>query len=247
MILRYDSRILQQNTKLLEGIKRKNLHLNIDKCQFINDNDVFCGHKLTQKGHTLDDSYVKDLINRKCPQCTYELAQMIFAINWIAGVLPGFSKVETLITIDSKITGKIKLLERKRIPIKWTDTFKDAYNRFIELLEDSLHTTLGYYDPRKDIVILVDASERFWSYYICQTDEEIHLKNPILTSVYVVAMSSGSFKGSQLDRHISIKELFPVIEANRKFAYMLNGNFKRKILFTDHKKLGFYFKPAALF
>eukprot|EP00924_Labyrinthula_sp_SR-Ha-C_P008698 maker-scaffold_104-snap-gene-0.21-mRNA-1 protein AED:0.67 eAED:0.70 QI:0/0/0/1/1/1/2/0/983 len=186
------------NTRKFLGVKHKKLRLNIDKCRFISDSTVFCGHKLTQKGYTLDDCYAKDLLSRKRPQYTYELAQMIFAANWIAGVLPGFSEVRTLITTDNKISWKIKLLERKKIPIKWTDTFKNAYKRFIELLEDSLHTTLGYYDSGKDVVIFVDSSERFWSYYLCQSDEEIQFKNSILTSFHVIAMSSGSFKGSQL-------------------------------------------------
>eukprot|EP00924_Labyrinthula_sp_SR-Ha-C_P001803 snap_masked-scaffold_128-processed-gene-0.5-mRNA-1 protein AED:0.82 eAED:0.82 QI:0/-1/0/1/-1/1/1/0/242 len=61
------------------------------------------------------------------------------------------------------------------------------------------------------------------------------MEEPLASSFRVIAMSSGSFTGSQISWHISSKELYPAVMALKKYPYYLLFNGHRKILFTDHR------------
>eukprot|EP00924_Labyrinthula_sp_SR-Ha-C_P001961 snap_masked-scaffold_30-processed-gene-3.44-mRNA-1 protein AED:0.49 eAED:0.50 QI:0/-1/0/1/-1/1/1/0/1792 len=230
--------------KFLRQVIHKNLRLNVSKCDFIKKEAVFCGHLLTEKGHRLDKKYAADLLGRRKPKYVHELAQLIFIGNWIAGILPHFSRIRFTLTEKYSIVGKIKALERKKEIIIWTKEMNDAYQELCAKLQDSFEATLGYFDATLDVVLSVDASKRHWVYFICQTDEKMDENQILDTQFKVIAMSSGTFIGSALDWHISSKELYPVIAASKKYDYYLKGNSVRKILFTDHRNLVYILNPS---
>eukprot|EP00924_Labyrinthula_sp_SR-Ha-C_P003155 augustus_masked-scaffold_15-processed-gene-0.43-mRNA-1 protein AED:1.00 eAED:1.00 QI:0/0/0/0/1/1/2/0/2053 len=229
---------LYDNTsKFLVQIQRKELRLNVEKCELVADKLTFCGREVNKDDWSFDNSYAKGLLERVKPTYLYELAQLIYTANFISATIPGFSKIRKLLLGSHKITGKVKNLERKRIPIEWSEEMEKTYEEMMQALKDSMSYSLGFYDPKEDVYLFTDASERFYSLYISQTSEKVDRLNPFLSNFRVIAMSSGSFVGSALNWHISCKELFPVLMAIKKIPYYLKYNAKEKVLFTDHKNL----------
>eukprot|EP00924_Labyrinthula_sp_SR-Ha-C_P000042 augustus_masked-scaffold_60-processed-gene-0.71-mRNA-1 protein AED:0.69 eAED:0.69 QI:0/-1/0/1/-1/1/1/0/2071 len=229
---------LYDNTsRFLTQIQKKELRLNVEKCELVADKLTFCGREVNKDGWSFDNSYAKGLLERVKPIYLHELAQLIYTANFISATIPGFSKIRKLLLGSHKITGKMKNLERRRVPIEWTEEMERTYEEMMQALKDSMSYSLGFYDPKEDVYLFTDASERFYSLYISQTSEKVDRLNPFLSNFRVIAMSSGSFVGSALNWHISCKELFPVLMAVKKFPYYLKYNAKEKVLFTDHKNL----------
>eukprot|EP00924_Labyrinthula_sp_SR-Ha-C_P005510 augustus_masked-scaffold_62-processed-gene-0.16-mRNA-1 protein AED:1.00 eAED:1.00 QI:0/-1/0/0/-1/1/1/0/2107 len=236
---------LYDNTeKFMKQIRRKQLRLNIDKCDLVNRELVFCGRKFNAKGWTYDGIYAEKLLSRVKPVYLHELAQLVYTANFISSVIPGFSRIRKLLLGSNKISGKLKNLERKRIMINWDVEMNLAYDEMISAIENSMHHSLGYYNPKENIYLFTDASDRFYSLYITQTKEEVDLVSPFKSNYRVIALSSGSFTGSSLKWHISCKELYPVLMAVKKFPYYLKYNVNDKVLFTDHKNLVNILNPS---
>eukprot|EP00924_Labyrinthula_sp_SR-Ha-C_P013356 snap_masked-scaffold_45-processed-gene-1.100-mRNA-1 protein AED:1.00 eAED:1.00 QI:0/0/0/0/1/1/2/0/111 len=79
------------------------LRLNIRKCKLIAQSAVFCGHKLTKGGYSLDDTYLRKLMERPNPSYVYKLAQLIYLGNLISKILSGFSELRTRMTREFNI------------------------------------------------------------------------------------------------------------------------------------------------
>ena len=77
---------------------------------------------------------------------------------------------------------------------------------FLQTLYQSAAETLANYDPKKGLVILMDASERFWVLIVYQAElvnirkRDIRLLHP-KSMIYL----SGEFNGSQFRWHITQK------------------------------------------
>eukprot|EP00924_Labyrinthula_sp_SR-Ha-C_P002457 maker-scaffold_16-augustus-gene-5.18-mRNA-1 protein AED:0.67 eAED:0.67 QI:0/0/0/1/0.5/0.33/3/0/2013 len=227
----------------LKAIIDKRLRLNIGKCDLIAQSAVFCGHKLTKDGYRLDDTYLKKLMERPKPTYVHELAQLIYLGNWVSKMLPGFSELRKRMTGEFNIYGRLKKLERTKVLLEWSEEMNHAYEKLTKEVKLAFSNTLGYYDQKLDLVLFVDASEFYWSYFICQTSDAIKLEFPMDANYDVIAMASGTFRDSSLNWHISSKELFPVVIASQKHSYFLKSNEKKKILFTDHKNLYYILNP----
>ena len=63
--------------------------------------------------------------------------------------------------------GTLKQLARKQREIPWTPELYQKWLEFLQELYSSAEATLANYDPRKGIVLLIDASEDFWALNVC--------------------------------------------------------------------------------
>eukprot|EP00924_Labyrinthula_sp_SR-Ha-C_P012249 snap_masked-scaffold_10-processed-gene-1.19-mRNA-1 protein AED:0.52 eAED:0.52 QI:0/-1/0/1/-1/1/1/0/263 len=140
-------------------------------------------------------------------------------------------------TGEFNVYGRLKKLERTKVLLEWSEEMNHAYEKLMKEVKLAFSNTLGYYDQKLDLVLFVDASEFYWSYFICQTSDAVKLEFPMDASYDVISMASGTFIDSSLNWHISSKELFPVVIASQKHSYFLKSNEKKKILFTNHKNL----------
>eukprot|EP00924_Labyrinthula_sp_SR-Ha-C_P002027 snap_masked-scaffold_90-processed-gene-0.14-mRNA-1 protein AED:1.00 eAED:1.00 QI:0/-1/0/0/-1/1/1/0/181 len=161
--------------KFLKAIINKGLRLNIGKCDLIAQSAVFSGYKLTKDGYHLDDTYLEKLMERPKPTYVYELAQLIYLGNWVSKMLPGFSKLRKRMTEEFNIYGRLKKLERTKLLLEWSEETNHTYEKLMKEVKLTISNTLGYYDQKLYLVLFVDASEFYWSYFICQTHDEIKL------------------------------------------------------------------------
>eukprot|EP00924_Labyrinthula_sp_SR-Ha-C_P007313 augustus_masked-scaffold_8-processed-gene-14.99-mRNA-1 protein AED:1.00 eAED:1.00 QI:0/0/0/0/1/1/5/0/886 len=184
--------------RYLKRIRQLNLRLNVDKCKLLGLSADFCGRTLDGEGYRYDDSYAEELLSRADPQYAHELAQFIYTANFLCSILPGFSRLRHIITKKCNIAGKIKTLERKMIKITWSSEMRNAFEELKEELKKSLKRTLGYYNHLIPTYIFCDASDLYWSHIIAQTEEEVNTADPYSSQYKVIAMKSGTFKGSSL-------------------------------------------------
>eukprot|EP00924_Labyrinthula_sp_SR-Ha-C_P008557 augustus_masked-scaffold_32-processed-gene-3.36-mRNA-1 protein AED:1.00 eAED:1.00 QI:0/-1/0/0/-1/1/1/0/1737 len=221
----------------LRQIQSKKLRLNIDKCELVANNLVFCGRSFDKDGWKYDIHYAKGLLNRVKPVYLHELAQLIYTAKFISPTIPGFSRMRKIVLGSHKIGGKMRNLEKKKLKIIWDEEMEMAYTEMIEAIKRSMECSIGYYDPEQNIYLFTDASEFFYSLFITQSAEAVDVYDPFKSNFRVIAINSGGFTGSQIKWHISCKELFPVLMAIKKYHFYLRFNAKEKILFTDHKNV----------
>eukprot|EP00924_Labyrinthula_sp_SR-Ha-C_P004276 snap_masked-scaffold_3-processed-gene-19.39-mRNA-1 protein AED:0.47 eAED:0.49 QI:0/0/0/0.25/1/1/4/0/1284 len=232
--------------KFLKQIKKKNLRLNLDKCELVNHTLTFCGREFTKEGWKFNNEYAAGLLKRVKPIYLHELAQMIYTANYISPTIPGFSRIGKIILGSHKISGKLKNLERKKILIEWSPEIEVAYDEMMAAIEASMKCAIGFYNPEKDVYIFCDACDRFYSLFISQSSETVDASNPFTSNFRVITMNSGAFTGSSLKWHISCKELFPVMIAIKKYPFYLRYNAREKILFTDHNNLVRILNPKEI-
>eukprot|EP00924_Labyrinthula_sp_SR-Ha-C_P006031 snap_masked-scaffold_143-processed-gene-0.0-mRNA-1 protein AED:0.48 eAED:0.48 QI:0/0/0/0.33/1/1/3/0/307 len=158
----------------------------------------------------------------------HELAQFVYRDNFLCGIIPEFSRIRKLVLGDFKLVGKLKNLERKFLLIEWTSEMEVAFIELKEALKKTLVSSLGYYKQNENIYIFADASDKYWSLYLCQTPDDVEIENPLKARYSVIALNNGSFGGSQLNCHISSKELYPMV------------------LFTDHRNLVGIIEPKEV-
>eukprot|EP00924_Labyrinthula_sp_SR-Ha-C_P010159 maker-scaffold_66-snap-gene-0.74-mRNA-1 protein AED:0.92 eAED:0.92 QI:0/0/0/1/0/0/2/0/501 len=174
---------------LLRQIQSKKLRLNIDKCELVANNLVFCGRSFDKGGWKYDIQYAQGLLNRVKPVYLHELAQLIYTANFISPTIAGFSRMRKIVLGSHKIGGNMRNLEKKKLKIIWDEEMKMAYTEMIEAIKQSIERSIGYYDPDQNIYLFTDASEFFYSLFITQTQK----------SWIVIAINSGGFAGSQIN------------------------------------------------
>eukprot|EP00924_Labyrinthula_sp_SR-Ha-C_P005595 snap_masked-scaffold_92-processed-gene-0.13-mRNA-1 protein AED:0.65 eAED:0.65 QI:0/0/0/0.5/1/1/2/0/276 len=93
-------------------------------------------------------------------------------------------------TGEFNIYGRLKKLERTKVLLEWSEEINHACEKLMKEVKLAFSNTLGYYDQKLDLVLFVDASEFYWSYFICQTSDAIKLEFPMDANYDVVAMAS---------------------------------------------------------
>eukprot|EP00924_Labyrinthula_sp_SR-Ha-C_P010532 snap_masked-scaffold_70-processed-gene-0.73-mRNA-1 protein AED:1.00 eAED:1.00 QI:0/-1/0/0/-1/1/1/0/219 len=209
---------LYDNTsRFLQQIKRKNLKLNLEKCELMSNRLKFYGREVDKDGWKFYSCYAKGLLDRVKPVYLHEFAQLFYTASFISASMPGFSRIRKLLLGSNKVTGKLKNLERMKLVVDWTEEMNKSYDHMIEAIKESMTHSLGYCEPEEDVYLFTDACDKFYSLFITQTAEKVDRINPSLSNFRVIAMGSGSLGGSSLNWHISSKELFPVLISAKKF------------------------------
>eukprot|EP00924_Labyrinthula_sp_SR-Ha-C_P002981 snap_masked-scaffold_13-processed-gene-11.59-mRNA-1 protein AED:1.00 eAED:1.00 QI:0/-1/0/0/-1/1/1/0/103 len=102
-------------------------------------------------------------------------------------------------TGEFNIYGRLKKLERTKVLLEWSEEMNHAYEKLMKEVKLAFSNTLGYYDQKLDLVLFVDASEFYWSYFICQKPYEIKLEFPMDANYDVIKISSRMFRDSSLN------------------------------------------------
>eukprot|EP00924_Labyrinthula_sp_SR-Ha-C_P001804 maker-scaffold_128-snap-gene-0.10-mRNA-1 protein AED:0.20 eAED:0.27 QI:0/0/0/1/0/0/3/0/372 len=156
--------LLEYVDRYLTQISKKNLRINIEKCNFIGGEVIFCGRKLSKEGYKFDSTYATRLLERQKPKYLYELAQFVYTANFLCSIIPQFSRIRKAVIGKFKITGRLKNLERKKILLDWSPELTSAFEELIKVLKQSLKNTLGYYNFKEDLYIFADASDLHCDY-----------------------------------------------------------------------------------
>jgi len=230
---------------LLVAIIKKKVRLNVRKCDFYNTKAEWCGREISFGHWTFSDKYYNEILKTEKPVYRHELAQVMYLANWLQQTIPGLAELRDVFAKETSLEGKnLKALERKNIKINWTTELSCAWKELLRLVAVASSTNLKNYKPEEALMLFTDASKTHWSMMIMQTSyENIKTKSPLELPVKPLMFLSGKFKKSEINWHVSQKELYPIIYAFKRVKWLLLGHPGFIAVYTDHKNLKHLLMP----
>ena len=145
-----------------------------------------------------------------------------------------------------KISGKRTSRSIKNISLlslAWGGAYEEAFRNLQETLRKAVQ--LSYPDPKKEICVFTDGSERFCSVVVTQCSPEELDKLPPDQRQDPLAFLGSQFKKAELNWNMFEKEGFAISQSFDKLDYILMSG-RPAHVFTDHTNLLFVFAPLAL-
>jgi hypothetical protein len=114
--------------EVLGRMRKHNLKLQPDKCEFLRKEVAFLGHVITKDGVEPDEKKVEAARNFPVPTCTRSLKSFLGSAGYYRRFLPNFSRLAKPLT---------ELL-KKNTPYVWDDKTDKAFNTLKEPLTERL-------------------------------------------------------------------------------------------------------------
>ena len=217
-----------EETELLELLERffsicteKRLLISARKSVLFATELKWCGRIINAEGYTIDLVKIDSLRNMTMPETAAELAQFVYCCLWMALTIPEFNKraaplTDILEQAYSK-AGKRTAKTIRKVRLSTLSWGTDHHQSF-KYLQDSLENAvrLSYPDPKKVSCIFTDASDRFWSGVVTQTNRD-QLALPIESQRHEpLAFLSSAFKKAELNWTTFEKEGFAIFQTFEK-------------------------------
>ena len=208
---------------VLERIRKANLKLNKDKCQFGVNELKFVGHVFSGEGVKADPEKIEAILQMPSPQDKTELRRFMGMINYLGKFVPNLSD----------ITAPLRQLLEKDFMWTWSDKHEECIELLKKLVTES--PVLKYYDPTKPMKLSVDSSKYGLGAVLLQKYEEDWAP---------VAYGSRSLTRSERNYAQIEKESLAILFGCNKFNDHLYG-----VHFTvesDHQPLQSIFKRSIV-
>eukprot|EP00731_Ephydatia_muelleri_P012378 Em0006g1272a len=216
-----DKEHLETLEKVLYKLKEAGIHLNKDKCFFLQESVVYLGYKIDKNGiHPLAEK-VEAVKNAPEPKNITELKSYLGLLTYYSRFLPRMATM---------LAQLYRLLQAK-IPWNWTQKEKMAFENSKNLLLSA--KVLVHFDPNKELILACDASSYGVGAVLSHkmsdgTDRPIAFASRTL--------SSAEKNYSQLEK----EGLACIFGVKRFHLYLYGRNFT---IVTDHKPLLQLFDP----
>lgn len=199
---------------VLEKLTIANVRVNFKKCKFFVSSLQYLGHVITQDGLLPAPEKLSTINNAKVPKNVSELKAFLGLINYYNKFIPSLS---------TKLRCLYGLL-KKNVRFDWTDECNEAFINSKNCLLNA--NILTYYDPKKPLVVVTDASSYGLGGVLTQVENDV--EKP-------VCFTSFSLNSAQRKYPILHLEALALVCVIKKFHKFLFGQ-KFKV-FTDHKPL----------
>jgi hypothetical protein len=171
------------------------------KCVLFATTVRYCGRFFTKDGVCFDPNSMEALQTMRVPQNGADLVQYVAALHWIPSAIPNYSKrVAPLQAAHAKVF-EVRSRRMKKIAAAvallhlWGPEEQAAFKYLQEAIMESRALTSP--DLDKKICVLMDASDRFYAFFVPQINEE-QLDLPMIEQDHQpLAFLSGEFKGAQ--------------------------------------------------
>lgn len=202
---------------VLERFRKVNLKLNPMKCDFLRNEIIYLGHKITSNGILPDDSKIATMQNYPMPTNCDEVNRFVAFANYYRRFIPNFAN----------IVYPLNKLRKKNVQFEWSSECQNAFEKLkLALVRPPI---LSYPDFSDDNIFRLQTDA-------CKTGLGAVLSN---MNNQVVAYASRNLKPAETRYPIIELELLAIVWAVRHFRPYLYGR-KFKIL-TDHKPLIYLF------
>ena len=196
--------------QLLQRCAERNIKLNKDKSVFRATDIPFLGHVITSKGLEPDPKKVADVIDMPAPSDVQGVQRLVGFVNYLSKFLPSLSD----------ILEPIRQLMKPEIAWEWSSEQANALQRIKQMVSEA--PLLAYYDPKEELTIQCDASNKGLGAALLQNGRPIAYASRALTDTET--------------RYASIeKEMLAVVFSMERFHQYTFGRFTNVV--SDHKPL----------
>lgn len=196
--------------KVLDIARQNNVKFNLTKCKFGVSQIMFMGHVITADGISIDSDRVKAIREFPEPKCKKDLQRLLGVVNYLSKYIPNFSEQ----------TKPLRDLLKKETHFAWEQHHENAFDKIKDCLLNS--PVLRFFDPKKEIVVSVDASQNGLGACLMQDNQPIYYASKALTP-------------SQTQQPQITKELLAIWFGLSKFHDYVFA--RHVIVETDHKPL----------
>lgn len=246
----HEDKLLQLLARFFQICEDYNLYLSAVKSVFFAKQIKWCGRVLSPDGYRMDPARLSALQDMALPQTAAGLAEFIYCCRWMSLTLPDFARrvsplndvLEAAYTRSGKRTKRsIKTIALSTL--SWGTPHEKAFHD----LQDMLHNAVKLSYPKEGMVICIytDASERFWSGVVTQTQPADLDKSLEEQRHEPLAFLGSEFKNAELGWSTFEKEGFAIFQTFEKLDYLFLGGNPTHV-HTDHRNLMFVFAPLAL-
>jgi hypothetical protein len=195
-------------------LRKYNLKLQPDKCEFLRKEVNYLGHVITEDGVRADPKRVIAIENFRRPECEKTLKSFLGMAGYYRRFIPRFSK----------IVAPLHALLKKDSVFEWTADQENAFQNLKAKL--TYQPILQYPDFSREFILTTDASNQGLGAVLSQGDIGKDLP---------VAYASRNLNKAEKNYSTSEKELLAIVWGVKHFRPYLYGR-KFKIA-TDHKPL----------
>lgn len=202
---------------VLERLRKVNLKLNPQKCQFLKKEILYLGHVVSEKGISPDPEKISVLKNYPTPTTSEEVKRFVAFSNYYRKFIPNFATISI----------PLNRLSRKNQPFEWTTECEKSFQD----LKNSLITP--------PILEYPDFSET--NQFVLQTDASGIAIGAVLcnSNMKPIAYASRPLNKAERNYPTIQKELVAIVWAIKYFRPYLYG--KHFTILTDHKPLIYLF------
>lgn len=195
---------------LMQRARDRGLVFNSSKCQIKAKEIPFFGNIYSKDGVRPDPSKVQAITDLKPPTNVTEMQSFLGMVTYIAAYIPNLSEH----------TAPLRQLLHKDIAFQWNPEQQSAFDNLKELICSA--NALSYFDPKKPVVIQVDASQRAIGAALTQQDK-------------LIAFASKSLSNTEQNYANIERELLACVFGAERFHTYLFG--KPFMIQSDHKPL----------
>jgi len=215
-IVIYGASLIEHNRRLIEvlqRIRKNNLKLQPDNCEFLRKEVVYLGH-ITENRIMPDPEKIKAVKNFPTPLKIKDIQSFIGLAGYYRKFIENFSKIVKPLTT----------LTKKGVKFEWTSEQQNAF----DILKKKLITApvLKYPDFNSEFILTTDASDFAIGAILSQG---------IVGQDRPIAYASRILSKAEQNYNTTEKELLAIVWAVKHFRPYLYGT-KFKIV-TDHKPL----------
>lgn len=234
---------------MLDRAIEKNLRFSVKKCRFLNESATWCGRTLSRGSWTFSDEFYQSITEIVAPTTGLEVGQALYISNWLAPTIPRLAELSaplrevTKRIYDEAGTRKNKaLLGKQLINYGWGEDQNKAWSKFREAIHNA--SRMAAYDANKALCVLSDSSDQFYAGVITQCSYA-DLEKPLPEQQHKpLFFLSGKFNKTEVNWHISQKELFPIMAMYNRFDFLLGSHDKPVVLYCDHYNLKSILRPS---
>lgn len=206
---------IEKLRKVFDRLRKTNLKVTLDKCEFLRKEVLYLGHTITKNGLMPNSDKIKAVINFPLPRTTTEIKSFLGLVGYYRKFIKDFAKLTQPMTSCLKKKNKIDVMKQEYI---------DAFEKCKELLTNA--PLLQFPDFTKPFVLTTDASNFAIGAVLSQGT---------IGSDMPVAYASRTLNDAETRYSTIEKELLAIVWATKHFRPYLYG--KKFTIYTDHRPL----------
>ena len=206
---------------VLEKLRQHRLYAKLSKCEFLKDEILFLGHRISAKGLRMDPDKIKAIL--EWPDLTSKIDVLSFL-----GLVNFYHKyLEHLADIAIPLSDLLK----DENPFVWGPEQVHAFRELKQAITDD--PILAHFVPADPVEVHCDASNKAVAATLIQNG-------------HPVAFESRKLSAAELNYPIPDKELLAIVHALMKWHTYLHGSLIPIKILTDHESLRFLVTQPTL-